>query len=148
MIYNNEMTLTFKSLSENESFARACVASFCMPLSPSLDEINDLKTAVSEAVTNCVVHGYPNSMGDITIKVKIIDASVYITVRDFGVGIENISQAKEPFYTTKPESERSGMGFTVMESFMDNVEVFSTPGTGTTVVLSKKIGEVASAVGG
>ena len=148
MNYTNEMTLKFKSLSENESFARACVASFCLPLNPTLEEITDIKTAVSEAVTNCVVHAYPIEAGDVVINVKLIDSSIYITVKDFGIGIENIEQAKEPFYTSKPNSERSGMGFTVMESFMDNVVVTSTLGTGTTVVLSKTISEVTSAVGG
>lgn len=148
MIYNNEMTLTIKSLSENESFARSCVASFCLPLSPSLEEINDIKTSVSEAVTNCVVHAYPNKVGDIILNVKIVNNAIYITIKDFGIGIENINIAKEPFYTSKPEAERSGMGFTVMESFMDSVEVVSAPGIGTTIILQKKVGEVASAVGG
>lgn len=148
MSYYNEMTLKLKSLSENEAFVRACVASFCLPLNPTLDEINDIKTAVSEAVTNCVVHAYPNEPGEIIINVKLINNSIYITVKDFGVGIEDISKAKEPFYTSKPEGERSGMGFTVMESFMDSVEVQSTLGTGTTVILKKEISEVSSAVGG
>lgn len=148
MSYVNEMTLKFKSLSENEAFARACVASFCLPLNPTLEEITDIKTAVSEAVTNCVVHAYPIDIGDILINVKLVENSIYIAVKDFGVGIEDITRAKEPFYTSKPNSERSGMGFTVMESFMDSVEVSSTLGTGTCVVLTKKISEVSSAVGG
>ena len=145
----NQMTLKFSALSCNESFARACVASFCLPLNPSLEEITDIKTAVSEAVTNSVVHAYPNKIGDIVINVKLTNNSVYIKVEDFGSGIENIQQAKEPFFTSKPQNERSGMGFAVMESFMDGVEVTSTPGAGTTVVLTKTIlGEVVSAVGG
>ena len=148
MSYYNEMTLKIKSVSENEAFARACVASFCLPLNPTLEDIADIKTAVSEAVTNCVVHAYPLDSGEIVINVKIIENSVYITVKDFGVGIENVIQAKEPFFTSKPNNERSGMGFTVMESFMDSVDVTSTLGTGTTVILTKKFQEVSSAVGG
>lgn len=149
MIYKNEMTLKFKALSENESFARACVASFCLPLNPSVEELSDIKTSVSEAVTNCVVHAYPSdTIGDIVVNVTLQDNNIYITVKDFGIGIENIPLAKEPFYTSKPNKERSGMGFTVMESFMDSVEVISSLGAGTTVVLSKKICEVASAIGG
>ncbi len=148
MNYSNEMTLKFKSLGENEAFARACVASFCLPLNPTMEELTDIKTAVSEAVTNCVVHAYPNKVGDIVIHVKLNGNSIYIAVTDFGVGIPDITKAREPFFTSKPSSERSGMGFTVMESFMDGVEVNSTPGTGTTVVLTKTISEVTSAVGG
>jgi stage II sporulation protein AB (anti-sigma F factor) len=148
MSYSNEMTLKFKSYSENEAFARACVASFCLPLNPTLEEITDIKTAVSEAVTNCVVHAYPIEAGDVIVNVKLVDNSIYITVKDFGVGIEDVELAKQPFFTSKPNSERSGMGFTVMESFMDGVEVISTLGAGTTVVLTKTINEVSSAVGG
>lgn len=148
MNYSNEMTLKFKSYSENEAFARACVASFCLPLNPTMEEITDIKTAVSEAVTNCVVHAYPMEAGDVVINVKLLNNSIYITVKDFGVGIADIMQAKEPFYTSKPNAERSGMGFTVMESFMDDVEVTSTLGAGTCVVLTKTISEVSSAVGG
>jgi stage II sporulation protein AB (anti-sigma F factor) len=148
ILYNNEMTIQFKALGENEAFARACVASFCLPLNPTLEEITDIKTAVSEAVTNCVVHAYPDKIGEIIINVKLINNSIYITVKDFGIGIEDVEKAKEPLYTSKPNSERSGMGFTVMESFMDSVTVTSTVGVGTTVVLTKKISEVTSAVGG
>ncbi len=148
MNYSNEMTLKIKSLGENESFARACVASFCLPLNPTLEEITDIKTAVSEAVTNCVVHAYPNKVGDIVLNVKLVGASIYISIQDFGVGIQDIVKAKEPFFTSKPNSERSGMGFTVMESFMDKVEVISAVNSGTTVILTKRISEVSSAVGG
>lgn len=133
----NEMTISFKAISVNEGFARACVASFCVQVEPSLDEITDIKTAVSEAVTNCVVHAYPKKEGDITIKVQLFDDSVVILVIDKGVGISNFEQAREPFYTTKPNEERSGMGFTVMESFMDNLEVFANENKGVTVKLVK-----------
>lgn len=148
MTYSNEMTLKFKSYSENEAFARACVASFCLPLNPTMEEITDIKTAVSEAVTNCVVHAYPGVVGDVEINVKLVENNIYISVSDSGVGISNVKLAREPFYTSKPDSERSGMGFTVMESFMDEVEVKSSPETGTTVFLTKTISEVSSAVGG
>lgn len=148
MSYSNEMTITIKSYSENEAFARACVASFCLPLNPTMEEITDIKTAVSEAVTNCVVHAYPDTVGDIVINVKLLDSNIYITITDFGVGIANVTQAREPFYTSKPSGERSDMGFTVMESFMDTVDVTSQVGSGTTVCLTKTIREVTSAVGG
>lgn len=148
MSYNNELKLEFLSLSENEGFARSCVASFCLPLNPSVEIITDIKTAVSEAVTNCVVHAYPNTVGKIEILVKLTQNEIYISVKDFGVGIEDVIKAKEPFYTSKPESERSGMGFTVMESFMDNVTVTSKINVGTEVVLIKKLEEVSEAVGG
>jgi len=135
----NEMTLTFKAISINESFARACVAAFCIQAEPSLDEITDIKTAVSEAVTNCVVHAYPqkNVDGEIKILVQLYENSVSIWVSDKGIGIENYEKAREPFYTTKPEQERSGMGFTVMESFMDYVDVYENENKGVTVKLEK-----------
>ena len=148
MSYNNELKLEFLSLSENEGFARSCVASFCLPLNPSVEVITDIKTAVSEAVTNCVVHAYPKKIRKIEILVKLTQNEIYISVKDFGVGIEDVIKAKEPFYTSKPESERSGMGFTVMESFMDNVTVTSKINVGTEVVLIKKLEEVSEAVGG
>lgn len=133
----NEMTLKMRSISENESFARACVASFCVHAEPSLDEITDIKTAVSEAVTNCVVHAYPSEEGEITINVKLYEDSVFISIEDKGVGIKDISRAIEPFFTTKPGEERSGMGFTVMESFMDEMNVFKNKSGGITVELVK-----------
>lgn len=148
MIYKNEMKLKVKALSENESFCRACVASFCSSLIPSIEELSDIKTAVSEAVTNCVVHAYPVEKGFIDISVKIIGSSVYITIADNGVGIENVEKAKEPFYTTIKTGERSGMGFSVMESFMDSVVVKSELGKGVTVTMIKKIGSNACAIGG
>lgn len=148
MLYKNELNLQILSLSENEAFARSCVASFCLPLNPSLEVITDIKTAVSEAVTNCVVHAYPNSVGLININVKLSFNEIYISVKDFGVGISDVVKAKEPFFTSKPESERSGMGFTVMESFMDELKVFSGVNEGTEIVLVKRLGEVSKAVGG
>lgn len=137
----NEMKLSFKSLSVNESFARACVASFCVPAKPTIDEITDIKTAVSEAVTNCVVHAYPKCAGEIVINVKLFNDSVEIIIEDKGVGIKDIKQAIEPFYTSKPNEERSGMGFTIMESFMDGMEVALNENGGVTVKLLKMFAE-------
>ena len=140
----NEMEITFKAISVNEGFARACVAAFCVQANPSLDELTDIKTAVSEAVTNSVVHAYPKKTGDITIKVYLKDDnSVTISVIDYGIGIKDFNKAKEPFYTTKPEQERSGMGFTVMEGFMDKMEVETELNKGTIVTLTKKIDKIA-----
>ena len=133
----NNMTITFKAISVNEGFARACVAAFCVQAEPTLDEITDIKTAVSEAVTNCVVHAYPKKEGEITIKVELFNDGVVIWVSDKGVGITDFEKVREPFYTTKPNEERSGMGFTVMESFMDNLEVFQNESKGVTVKLVK-----------
>ncbi|MBE7082567.1 MAG: anti-sigma F factor [Clostridiales bacterium] len=133
----NEMEITFKALSINEGFARACVAAFCLPANPSMDEITDIKTAVSEAVTNAVVHAYPLKDGDITIKVKLYKNGVVIDVIDYGIGIEDFEQAREPFYTSKPNEERSGMGFTVMESFMDSVTLEKSNKRGLTVRMEK-----------
>jgi stage II sporulation protein AB (anti-sigma F factor) len=144
----NEMALTFKAISVNESFARACIAAFCIQADPSLDEITDIKTAVSEAVTNCVVHAYPKKNGEIKILVHLYEDSVSIWISDKGIGIENIEKAREPFYTTKPDQERSGMGFTVMESFMDLMDVFKNEDKGITVKLEKKFKTKKFAVGG
>lgn len=136
---SNFMEVTFKALSVNEGFARVCVASFCVQLEPSVDEITDIKTAVSEAVTNCVVHAYPTSVkGDVTLRCELENGVVTIVVSDKGVGIKDVDKAREPFYTSKPSAERSGMGFTVMESFMDDVQVQSNS-FGTTVRMTKKI---------
>lgn len=148
MKYCNEMSVRFKALSENESFARICVAGFCASINPTIDEINDIKTAVSEAVTNCIVHAYPNSVGDVVIDVKLTEKDVYISITDFGIGIDDISKAKQPFYTSKPNDERSGMGFTVMEGFMDCLEVTSKPNKGVVVTMRKKVGECSVAIGG
>lgn len=146
----NEMEITFKALSVNEGFARACVAAFCVQANPSLDELTDIKTAVSEAVTNSVVHAYPKKVGDITIKVELKDDnSATIQVIDYGIGIKDFKKATEPFFTTKPEQERSGMGFTVMESFMDSVVLSKNENGGLNVTMEKKFAcPVNLAVGG
>lgn len=143
----NEMTLTFKALSINEGFARSAVAAFCVQINPSLDEITDIKTAISEAVTNCVVHAYPKNKGEITVNVKLTESGVIIAVSDNGVGITDITKAREPFYTTKPEQERSGMGFTVMESFMDKLCVLRNKANkGITILMEKKFGGLEAKV--
>lgn len=142
MIINNEMSLNFPSKSCNEAFARSVVAAFVMSLDPTINELSDLKTAVSEAVTNCIVHGYRRQSGTIYIKGKIKNGNiVVINIRDRGCGIENVQKAMEPLFTTAPEEERAGLGFAVMQSFCDKVKVKSEPGKGTTVTLEKKIGE-------
>lgn len=133
----NKMSLNFISQSQNESLARNVVASFLLPLNPTVSELSDIKTAVSEAVTNAVVHGYPNEQGTIELLAEIIDNSIHIEIKDYGVGIENLSKALETFYTTKESEERSGIGFTIMKSFMDSVEVISQKGVGTTVKMTK-----------
>ena len=137
----NQMELKFKALSVNESFARASIAGFCLQINPSIDELTDIKTAVSEAVTNCVVHAYPNGNGDddIYVCVKLFENATQIEIRDSGIGIKNLDEAKMPFYTTKPTTERSGMGFTVMESFMDKMVVENLLTGGLRVVLTKEI---------
>ena len=135
----NEAVLTFLSRSANESFARTAAACFAAQLDPTLDEVNDIKTAVSEAVTNCIVHAYPQTLGKITLRLRIYpDNSLEISVKDSGVGIEDVERARTPLFTTGSD-ERSGMGFTIMESFMDGIRVRSAPGKGTTVVLRKRI---------
>lgn len=148
MSYNNEMTLRFSAIKENESFARLSVASFVSNINPTIEEIGDIKTALSEAITNSIVHAYPKNTGDVIVNVKISDNDVYITVTDYGIGIEDIDQAKQPFYTSKPETERSGMGFTVMEGFMDSVQVISSPNKGVIVSMYKKVGVMNMVVGG
>ncbi|MEE0060028.1 MAG: anti-sigma F factor [Acutalibacteraceae bacterium] len=135
----NEMKIMFDSKSCNEAFARGAVASFVVQLDPTVAELSDIKTAVSEAVTNAIVHGYSNTIGTVTIKVQITDnANVIIQVKDKGVGIENIPQAMEPMFTTGG-NERAGLGFAVMQSFMDKVKVTSKPNKGTTVTMEKYI---------
>ena len=136
---NNKMKLQFLSLSENEAFARSAVACFALGLNPSVAEISDIKTAVSEAVTNCIVHGYPQKTGEITIESEIDGNEIHINVSDNGVGIEDVKKAIEPFYTTSESGERSGMGFTIMQSFMDEVKLESELGGGTKVYMVKKI---------
>ena len=143
-VYENKMSLEFLSKSENEAFARITVASFASQLDPSIEEISDIKTAVSEAVTNCIIHAYENRQGIIKINAKLkmneeTSNEIIIEISDNGKGIENIDIAKEPLYTTKPNLERSGMGFTIMESFMDTMKVESIVGLGTKVTLTKTI---------
>ena len=139
MNQSNFMEVKFKALSINEGFARICVAGFCVQLNPSIDELGDIKTAVSEAVTNCVVHAYPKGNGIITMRCEIEGSTIKITISDNGIGIKDIEKAKEPFFTTKPSEERSGMGFAVMESFMDKLEVKKNVSGGISVVLYKQI---------
>ena len=135
----NKMKLIFPAKSENEAFARSVISCFVLPLNPSLSDLSDIKTAVSEAVTNAIVHAYKSGEGNIVMESEIIDRSVHIKIIDSGIGIENINQALEPFFTTKPDDERSGMGFTIMKSFMDKVSVISEKGKGTTVYMIKNI---------
>ncbi|MDF2802784.1 MAG: hypothetical protein K0S61_2687 [Anaerocolumna sp.] len=139
MDYTNEMLLEFDSLSKNESFARMVVAGFVAGLDPTVEEIADIKTAVSEAVTNAIIHGYEEEKGKICINCKISGQEIYIEIKDHGKGIEDIEKAMEPLYTTKPDMDRSGMGFSFMEAFMDDLEVESKLGVGTTVKMKKKI---------
>ena len=136
----NTMSMQIPAKSENESFARAVVAAFCVGLNPTIDEISDIKTAVSEAVTNCVVHAYQKRQSNadmITIECKLYPNLLEVKISDRGVGIPNIPQAMEPFYTTQPDNERSGMGFTVMQSFMDTISVNNQNGGGTVVTMQK-----------
>lgn len=135
----NKMTIKFDSISENEAFARNVIASFILPLNPSIGEISDVKTAVSEAVTNAIVHGYPDSVGQVTMYAEIDGKDLHIIVSDCGVGIENLEQALQPFFTTKEEDERSGMGFTIIKTFMDEVKVTSKANSGTVVDMIKTI---------
>ena len=136
----NHMSLTFPSLADNESFARVAIAAFAVQLSPSLSEIADLKTAVSEAVTNAIVHGYEGTRGDILLRASYDErGEITVEIEDHGRGIADIALAMEPFYTTQPEQERSGMGFSVMQTFMDGLEVVSPPGEGTLVRMRKRI---------
>ena len=138
-MYDNEMKLEFLSKSSNEAFARITVAAFVAQLDPTIEELADIKTAVSEAVTNCIIHGYENTEGIVKIRGKIIKNNIEIEISDTGKGIENIELARKPLYTTKGNLERSGMGFTIMESFMDEVEIESVLGLGTKLIMKKKI---------
>ena len=135
----NEMKLEFISKSANEAFARITVAAFASQLDPSIEELADIKTAVSEAVTNSIVHGYDDTQGIVKIIARLKENEIIIEISDKGKGIENVDAAKEPLYTTKPNLERSGMGFTIMESFMDKLEVESIVGLGTKVIMTKVI---------
>lgn len=142
----NEMRLEFDAVSENEAFARVAVAAFVTPLNPTMEEISDIKTAISEAVTNAIIHGYDIESGyvegerKVYIHCLVLHDVLHVEIIDEGKGIENIEQAMEPLFTTKPEMDRSGMGFAFMEAFMDDLEVISEPGMGTTVLMKKKLG--------
>lgn len=138
-VYENKMNLEFSSKSDNEAFARITVASFASQLDPTIEQISDIKTAVSEAVTNCIIHGYENKEGIIKIECTLYKDSIEIVIIDNGKGIKDIEKAKEPLYTTKPELERSGMGFTIMESFMDELVVESVEQVGTKIKMKKII---------
>ena len=138
-IYDNEMKVEFLSKSNNEAFARISVAAFVAQLDPTLEEIADIKTAVSEAVTNCIIHGYENTIGIVKVECKLKDNWIEIQISDSGKGIEDIELAKKPLYTTKANLERSGMGVTIMESFMDEMKVESIPEMGTKVTMKKYI---------
>ncbi|WP_160721464.1 anti-sigma F factor [Bacillus sp. USDA818B3_A] len=136
----NEMNLQFSALSQNESFARVTVAAFIAQLDPTMDELTEIKTVVSEAVTNAIIHGYENDpTGMVYIHVTIEDSLIDMTIKDVGLGIADVEEARQPLFTTKPDLERSGMGFTIMENFMDEVEVHSQPGSGTEVRLRKHL---------
>ena len=138
---SNIMEVKFSAKSENESLARVIAASFAAKLDPTLDELADIKTAVSEAVTNSIVHGYEGKGGKVYMTLSLEDREIIIRIKDEGVGIENVHKAMEPLYTTKPELERSGMGFSFMEAFMDELNVYSRKNVGTTVIMKKRIGE-------
>lgn len=139
MLSENKFKLSFPSKSINESFARMAVSAFCMQFDPTIEQINDIKTAVSEAVTNCVVHAYPDQIGAIYITADIKENTLIISVKDKGVGISDVKKAMEPMFTTDTQNERAGLGFAVMQAFMDKVKVFSNPGKGTRVVMTKII---------
>jgi len=139
MDYTNEMVLEIDSQSQNESFARMVIAGFIASLDPTIEEIADIKTAVSEAVTNAIIHGYNCGKGKIKLYCKISNRDVYIEVSDYGVGISDVEKAMEPLYTTRPELERSGMGFAFMEAFMDELEVETKVSEGTTIKMRKTL---------
>ena len=140
----NHVSMTLPAIGGNEGFARAAVAAFCAPLSPTIEEINDVKTAVSEAVTNVIVHAYPGDVGDIMLEVILYeDRVIDIKIGDQGVGMEDVEEAKKPFFTTRSAEEHSGMGFTIMEAFTDSLEIRSEKGNGTTVTMRKKFGQNA-----
>lgn len=137
----NRMQVEFDSRSVNESFARVAVSAFFAQLNPTLDEIEDVKTAVSEAVTNSIIHGYGERVGTVVLSCTYEGSDAQVVVEDWGIGIEDVKKSMEPFFTTKPELERSGMGFAFMEAFMDQIQVESVPGKGTKVTMKKRFGE-------
>ena len=140
MKFENHMTVTFPSRSANEAFARSVVACFAAQMDPTLEELGDIRTAVSEAVTNSIVHGYKNRCGVIYLNAEIIENELTVEITDKGCGISNIEEARQPLFTSQPEMERSGMGFTVMETFMDSLDVVSNVGAGTKIIMRKMIG--------
>ena len=144
MNYENKMKLSFNSDSRNEAFARIAVSAFIMQLDPTLSDISDIKTSVSEAVTNAIIHGYDGKEGIVELFCGYVENTVYIEITDKGKGIENIEKPRTPLFTTKIDEERSGMGFTVMETFMDTVTVESEKGVGTKVTMTKKIDKTSS----
>ena len=136
----NEVRIAFPSVSSNEAFARSAAASFCAQLNPTFDEISDIKCAVSEAVTNAIVHGYRDVVGEVQLLMRITDDRVFrAEIKDKGCGIPSVEEAMRPLFTTDPENERSGMGFTIIENFMDSLRVVSSPGKGTRVIMTKKL---------
>lgn len=143
-MFDNQMQLSFMSLSQNEAFARSVAGAFLTQLDPTLEQLTDVRTAISEAVTNAVIHGYGNGPGMISLECAIENGYCTFVVRDQGVGIPDVELARQPFYTSHPELERSGMGFTVMETFMDEVMVESTVGGGTAIIMKKNIKERAA----
>lgn len=145
MMIKNYFKMTILSNTKNEAFVRTTIAAFCSELNPTIEEINDIKTAVSEAFTNCIVHAYNNEQKEVVIETVIFENSVEIKIIDTGIGVADVQKAMEPFYTTKPEQERSGMGFTLMQAFMDDVQVISEVGKGTTVIMTKKLPDNAVA---
>ncbi|HEU4965764.1 MAG TPA: anti-sigma F factor [Bacilli bacterium] len=136
---NNYFELKFSSRSQNESFARVAVAAFISQLNPTMEELTEFKTVVSEAVTNAIIHGYEEQDGFVMITCSLLEGMIELTIEDHGRGIEDVDQAREPLFTSKPEMERSGMGFTIMENFMDDIEITSRPGVGTRVRLVKTL---------
>ncbi len=136
---NNHVSIRFKAIPENEGFARSVIAAFCVSSDPTLDVINDIRTSVSEAVTNCIVHGYGAEKGDVLIEAMIYDDVLTVKIIDYGRGIVDVDTVLQDFYTTKAEEERSGLGFTIMKTFMDSLEVESVLGAGTTVTMTKKL---------
>ena len=137
--YSNQITVFMESKSQNESLARTIAAAFVAPLDPNINDLTDIKTAISEAITNAVIHGYTNGGGQIELAMSIKNGEFHVSVTDHGLGISNVDKAREPMYTTKAEIDRAGMGFTVMENFMDKVSITSALGQGTTIKMSKKL---------
>lgn len=148
MEIKNELRLTFPSLSANEGFARSAASAFIAQLNPTFEDVADIKCSVSEAVTNCIVHGYRDTVGDIFMNIKLLqNRTVKIEIRDKGCGIDDVKKAMEPLFTTDPENERSGMGFTVIENFMDSLKVHSVVGKGTKVTMTKRLTAVSGIKG-